>query len=96
MEIIVAHTAIIRQSLIPFDVAVAREEHQSRGRDDKCLDGDVRQAHVVRAPLRYPHREMTILRGVTDGAFNRDVLSRKTHLYSFATPTRPPRPARTQ
>lgn len=35
-----------------IDVAVAREEHRSR--DDKCLDGDIRQAHV--APLRCSHQ----------------------------------------
>jgi hypothetical protein len=48
--------------------------------------------------LRCSHREMTILRGITNGAFNRDIPSRqqRSHLYSFATPTRAPRPVRTQ
>lgn len=38
-----------------------------------------------------------ILRGITNGAFNRDIPSRqRSHLYSFATPTRPSRPVGTQ
>lgn len=86
-----AHATIIRQSLI-FSTS------QSHARIIDLVDVMINASMEIyvkptSAPSRCFHQEMTILRGIMN-AFNRDILSRQTHLYSFATPTQTSRPVR--